>query len=193
MKIWASNEESSFVSTVSKPPFWLSVSLMRSHPLPLPGTLGSQYFPFYRHQSVWRRDTTARVVSPGVGHEFVKLESCLFLFSPSPSSVLHFPRFPPFFFHPYTSSPDPPRGTKGQSSSWEYSEEYVDTWRYIISSSFNFQLSAIDVDGEKNIALFVSEEFRRSIIRFRVEEVKRVIFISICEKVTRNAFIRSPR
>lgn len=98
MKIWASNEESSFVSTVSKPPFWLSVSLMRSHPLPLPWTLGSQYFPFYRHQSVWRRDTTARVVSPGVGHEFVKLESCLFLFSPSPSSVLHFPRFPPFFF-----------------------------------------------------------------------------------------------
>lgn len=88
--------------------------------------------------------------------------------------------FPPvFFFHPYG-------GTKGQSSSWEYSEEYVDTWRYIISSSFNFQFSAIDVDGEKNIALFVSEEFRRSIIRFRVEEVKRVIFISICEKVTRS-------
>lgn len=82
-------------------------------PLP-PRYTGFSVFsmPFYRHQSVWRRDTT-RPVSPGVGHEFVKLESCLFLFFSSP---LHFTLSPRFSRR--ASEPFPPDlawiSTKGQ-------------------------------------------------------------------------------
>lgn len=170
----------------SKPPLRLSVGLMRGHPSPSSSPLpGFSVFsmPFYRHQSVWRGDTT-RPVSPGVGHEFVKLESCLFLFPP------------PFYTFLVSSSPvfsimrpsllSPLQGgTKGQSGSLEYSEEYVDTWRRIISSSFNFQFSRWSTFNgeEKSRYLFqnsldrVYTEFE-SISDIGFEGGVRVIFIT---------------
>lgn len=112
--------------------------------------------PFYRHQSVWRRDTT-RPVSPGVGHEFVKLESCLFLFFSSP---LHFTLSPRFSRR--ASEPFPPDlawiSTKGQRVLRNIRKN---TWRRGYATMyyfFQFQFSILG-DGRrtgKKIALFVS-------------------------------------
>lgn len=162
----------------SKPPLRLSVGLMRGHPSPSSSPLpGFSVFsmPFYRHQSVWRGDTT-RPVSPGVGPwicEIGKLSVSL------PSSILHFPRFllSCFFHHASKPSSSPPRrGTKGQSGSLEYSEEYVDTWRRIISSSFNFQFSRRPT-GRKNRAICfrtVWTEYIQSLKVFRIQGLRAV-------------------
>lgn len=108
--------------------------------------------PFYRHQSVWRRDTT-RPVSPGVGHEFVKLESCLFLFFSSPLHFTLSPRFSRRASEPFP--PGSPQRDKGFFGIFGRIRDGGDTRRCIISSSFNFQFSAMDVErGKKSRYLF---------------------------------------
>lgn len=95
-------------------------------PLP-PRSPGSQYFPCHFIDTSQSGEETPPDQFPRVWvHEFVKLESCLFLFPP------------PFYTFLVSSSPvfsimrpsllSPLHGgTKGQSGSLEYSEEYVDT------------------------------------------------------------------
>lgn len=148
----------------SKPPLRLSVGLMRGHPSPSSSPLpGFSVFsmPFYRHQSVWRGDTT-RPVSPGVGPwicEIGKLSVSL------PSSILHFPRFLlSYFFHHasklYTSSP-PPQRDKGTIGFFGIFGRTRDDVLFLPVSIFNF----LDVQREGKIALFVSEQFGQSIYR----------------------------
>lgn len=151
----------------SKPPLRLSVGLMRGHPSPSSSPLpGFSVFsmPFYRHQSVWRGDTT-RPVSPGVGPwicEIGKLSVSL------PSSILHFPRFllSCFFHHaskPSFSSSGRDKGTIGFFGIFGGIRRHVTTYYFF---QFQFSIfSVIDVQRGGKIALFVSEQFGQSIYR----------------------------
>lgn len=149
----------------SKPPLRLSVGLMRGHPSPSSSPLpGFSVFsmPFYRHQSVWRGDTT-RPVSPGVGPwicEIGKLSVSL------PSSILHFPRFLLSCFFHHASKPSFSSSTEGQRDNrvlWNIRKNTStrDDVLFLPVSIFNF----LDVQREGKIALFVSEQFGQSIYR----------------------------
>lgn len=168
----------------SKPPLRLSVGLMRGHPSPSSSPLpGFSVFsmPFYRHQSVWRGDTT-RPVSPGVGPwicEIGKLSVSL------PSSILHFPRFllSCFFHHASKPSFSPSgrdKGTIGFFGIFGRIRRYVTTYYFF---QFQFSIFSTSNGEEKSRYLFqnsldrVYTEFE-SISDIGFEGGVRVIFIT---------------
>lgn len=132
---------------------------------------------------------------PGCGSwicEIGKLSVSLLLFSPP------FYTFPSLFSSRVRALPPPisrgsPRRDKGFFGIFGRIHDGGDTRRCIISSSFNFQFSAMDVErGKKSRYLF---QFRQSVQfesitdrgYFRVEESWDVVIsISIREKVTEN-------
>lgn len=132
-------------------------------PLP-PRSPGSQYFPCHFIDTSQSGEETPPDQFPRVWvHEFVKLESCLFLF-PSPFYTFLVSSSPVFsIMRPSLLPPLHEGGQRDNRVLWNIRKNTStrDDVLFLPVSIFNF----LDVQRGGKIALFVSEQFGQSIYR----------------------------